>query len=207
MLDILGRYIPEAGLLYCFEQIKIYCVHLKIVNERLSRHGDYRKLPGGGHLITVNAGSNPYRFLITLIHEIAHLVAFIEHGHSIRPHGKEWKQIFKRLMLPLLNPAVFPSDLLPVLAAHFRNPKASSSADARLDRDLGRYDAQESGVFVEELPEGALFAYREKRIFKKGNKRRKRYECLELETKRSYFFQPNARVKPLSEDDQSRRTS
>lgn len=207
MLDILGRYIPEAGLLYCFEQIKIYCVHLKIVNERLSRHGDYRKLPGGGHLITVNAGSNPYRFLITLIHEIAHLVAFIEHGHSIRPHGKEWKQIFKRLMLPLLNPAVFPSDLLPVLAAHFRNPKASSSADARLDRDLGRYDAQESGVFVEELPEGALFAYREKRIFKKGNKRRKRYECLELETKRSYLFQPNARVKPLSEDDQSRRTS
>lgn len=207
MLDILGRYIPEAGLLYCFEQIKIYGVHLKIVNERLSRHGDYRKLPGGGHLITVNAGSNPYRFLITLIHEIAHLVAFIEHGHSIRPHGKEWKQIFKRLMLPLLNPAVFPSDLLPVLAAHFRNPKASSSADARLDRDLGRYDAQESGVFVEELPEGALFAYREKRIFKKGNKRRKRYECLELETKRNYLFQPNARVKPLSEDDQSRRTS
>lgn len=207
MLDILGRYIPEAGLLYCFEQIKIYCVHLKIVNERLSRHGDYRKLPGGGHLITVNAGSNPYRFLITLIHEIAHLVAFIEHGHSIRPHGKEWKQIFKRLILPLLNPAVFPSDLLPVLAAHFRNPKASSSADARLDRDLGRYDAQESGVFVEELPEGALFAYREKRIFKKGNKRRKRYECLELETKRNYLFQPNARVKPLSEDDQSRRTS
>ncbi|MDA0380465.1 MAG: SprT-like domain-containing protein [Bacteroidetes bacterium] len=207
MLDILGRYVPEAGLLYCYEQIKIYGVHLKIVNERLSRHGDYRKLPGGGHLITVNAGSNPYRFLITLIHEIAHLVAFIEHGHSIRPHGKEWKQIFKRLMLPLLNPAVFPSDLLPVLASHFINPKASSSADARLDRELSRYDAQESGVFVEELPEGALFAYREKRIFKKGNKRRKRYECLELETKRNYLFQPNARVKPISEDDQSRRTS
>ena len=207
MLDILGRYVPEAGLLYCYEQIKIYGVHLKIVNERLSRHGDYRKLPGGGHLITVNAGSNPYRFLITLIHEIAHLVAFIEHGHSIRPHGKEWKQIFKRLMLPLLNPAVFPSDLLPVLASHFINPKASSSADARLERELSRYDAQESGVFVEELPEGALFAYREKRIFKKGNKRRKRYECLELETKRNYLFQPNARVKPISEDDQSRRTS
>lgn len=201
MLDILGRYVPEAALMYCFEQIKRYGVHLKIVNERLSRHGDYRKLPDGGHLITVNAGPNPYRFLITLIHELAHLVAFIEHGHHIRPHGKEWKQTFKLLMLPLLNPAVFPKELLPVLATHFKSPKASSSADARLDRELSRYDETVRGVFVEELPEGALFTYREKRIFKKGSKRRKRYECLELETKRNYLFQPNARVMPISDYD------
>lgn len=201
MLDILGRYVPEAALMYCFEQIKRHGVHLKIVNERLSRHGDYRKLPDGGHLITINAGPNPYRFLITLIHEIAHLVAFIEHGHRIRPHGKEWKQTFKLLMLPLLNPAVFPKELLPVLATHFKSPKASSSADSRLDRELSRYDETVRGVFVEELPEGALFAYREKRIFKKGSKRRKRYECLELETKRNYLFQPNARVMPISNYD------
>ena len=201
MLDILGRYVPEAALIYCFEQIKRYGVHLKIVNERLSRHGDYRKLPDGGHLITINAGPNPYRFLITLIHEIAHLVAFIENGHRIRPHGKEWKQTFKLLMLPLLNPAVFPKELLPVLATHFKSPKASSSADARLDRELSRYDETVRGVFVEELPEGAIFAYREKRIFKKGSKRRKRYECLELETKRNYLFQPNARVMPISNYD------
>ena len=201
MLDILGRYVPEAALMYCFEQIKRYGVRLKIVNERLSRHGDYRKLPDGGHLITVNAGPNPYRFLITLIHELAHLVAFIEYGHRIRPHGKEWKQTFKLLMLPLLNPAVFPKELLPVLATHFKSPKASSSADARLDRELSRYDETVRGVFVEELPEGALFTYREKRIFKKGSKRRKRYECLELETKRNYLFQPNARVMPISDYD------
>ena len=201
MLDILGRYVPEAALMYCYEQIKRYDVHLKIVNERLSRHGDYRKLPDGGHLITVNAGPNPYRFLITLIHELAHLVAFIEYGNRIRPHGKEWKQTFKLLMLPLLNPAVFPKELLPALATHFKSPKASSSADARLDRELSRYDETVRGVFVEELPEGALFAYREKRIFKKGSKRRKRYECLELETKRNYLFQPNARVMPIGDHD------
>ena len=201
MLDILGRYVPEAALMYCYEQIKRYGVNLKIVNERLSRHGDYRKLPDGGHLITVNAGPNPYRFLITLIHELAHLVAFIEYGHRIRPHGKEWKQTFKLLMLPLLNPAVFPKELLPALATHLKSPKASSSADARLDRELSRYDETVRGVFVEELPEGALFAYREKRIFKKGSKRRKRYECLELETKRNYLFQPNARVMPISDHD------
>ena len=201
MLDILGRYVPEAALMYCFEQIKRYGVHLKIVNERLSRHGDYRKLPDGGHLITVNAGPNPYRFLITLIHELAHLVAFIEYGQRIRPHGKEWKQTFKLLILPLLNPAVFPKELLPALAIHFKSPKASSSADARLDRELSRYDETVRGVFVEELPEGALFAYREKRIFKKGSKRRKRYECLELETKKNYLFQPNARVMPINDYD------
>jgi hypothetical protein len=201
MLDILGRYIPEAALMYCFEQIKRHGVHLKIVNERLSRHGDYRKMPGGGHLITVNAGANPYRFLITLIHEMAHLVAFVEYGHHIRPHGKEWKQTFKELMLPLLNPAVFPKELLPVLASHFKSPKASSSADARLDQELSQFDPNAHGVFIEELPEGALFTYREKRIFRKGNRRRKRYECLEVETNRKYLFQPNARVSPVTNQD------
>lgn len=201
MLDILGRYVPEAALIYCFEKIKQHGVHLKIVNERLSRHGDYRKLPNGGHLITVNAGPNPYRFLITLIHEIAHLVAFIEHGNRIRPHGKEWKLTFKTLMLPLLNPAVFPKELLPILATHFKSPKASSSADVLLDRELRNYDPVERGVFVEELAEGALFAYREKRIFKKGMKRRKRFECLEIATNRKYLFQPNARVMPIENYD------
>jgi hypothetical protein len=158
-------------------------------------------MPGGGPLITVNAGANPYRFLITLIHEMAHLVAFVEYGHHIRPHGKEWKQTFKELMLPLLNPAVFPKELLPVLASHFKSPKASSSADARLDQELSQFDPNAHGVFIEELPEGALFTYREKRIFRKGNRRRKRYECLEVETNRKYLFQPNARVSPVTNQD------
>jgi hypothetical protein len=43
---------------------------------RQTRHGDYRKGVNGKHEITVNSNLNKYKFLITLIHEISHLVAF-----------------------------------------------------------------------------------------------------------------------------------
>ena len=91
MTELLQKYIPQAAVEPVFNLIKRYNVHLKIVNERVTRHGDYRKMPNGQHQITVNANLNPYRFTITLVHEIAHLVAFTEYGRLIKPHGREWK--------------------------------------------------------------------------------------------------------------------
>ncbi|WP_233486100.1 hypothetical protein, partial [Streptobacillus moniliformis] len=71
--DTLARYIPEHAVRPVFELIVSNQVHLKIVNERQTRHGDYRRSLNGKHEITVNASLNQYKFLITLIHEIAHL--------------------------------------------------------------------------------------------------------------------------------------
>jgi len=76
MSETLQKYLPEHAVNSIFELIVSNGVHLKIVNERVTRHGDYRKGASGKHEITVNANLNKYRFLITLIHEIAHLVAF-----------------------------------------------------------------------------------------------------------------------------------
>src|SRR5690554_4127969 len=100
MTEILEKYIPEAAVAPVFEMIKLHKIHLKIVNERVTRHGDYRKMPNGQHQITVNASLNKYRFLITLVHEVAHLEAFINYSHFIKPHGMEWKRTFQLLMLP-----------------------------------------------------------------------------------------------------------
>lgn len=177
------------------ELIRINEVHLKIVNERVTRHGDYRRLADGKHLITVNATLNKYRFLITLIHEIAHLVAFKKYGRDIKPHGVEWKKTFQYLMLPFIRPEIFPSKLLPLLAKHFRNPKASSSTDAMLSVALQQFDEQqEKKTYVFELPIGSIFKIYNGKLFKKGNKRVKRYECIELNTGKMYLFQPNAVV-------------
>src|SRR5699024_9831990 len=109
MKEILSNYLPERAVAPAFALIKQHGIHLKIVRERHTRHGDYRNL-NGQHLITVNANLNTYRFLITLIHEIAHLLAFEHFGNRIKPHGKEWKQTFQRLMLPFLKPDIFPAD-------------------------------------------------------------------------------------------------
>jgi len=167
-------------------------VHLKIVNERVTRHGDYRRMPDGRHQITVNATLNQYRFLITLVHEIAHLVAFEKYGRRIKPHGLEWKHTFQHLMLPFIRPDVFPPKLLPLLAKHFKNPKASSSTDAQLSVALKKFDIQQSDKsYVFELPTGTVFRIYNGKLYKKGNKRTKRYECIEMSTGRMFLFQPS----------------
>jgi len=187
--------LPERAVLPCFELIQQTQVHLKIVNERVTRHGDYRRMSDGRHQITVNATLNKYRFLITLIHEIAHLVAFEKYGRRIKPHGLEWKHTFQHLMLPFIRPEVFPSKLLPLLAKHFKNPKASSSTDAQLSVALKKYDTQQSDKsYVFELPIDSIFRIYNGKLYRKGNKRIKRYECVEVSTGRIYLFQPNAEV-------------
>lgn len=194
MVNILAKYIPEASVKPVFELIKQHRVFLKIVNERVTRHGDYRQLPSGQHQITVNATLNRYRFLITLIHEIAHLVAIEKYGRRIKPHGAEWKYTFQVLMIPFIRPEVFPNELLPLLARHFRNPRASSDTDAHLSLALKKYDPENDKNFIFEIPHGALFRIHNGRIFKKGNRKVKRYECIEMESGRIYLFNPNAEV-------------
>ena len=195
MDKVLQKYLPERAIGSCLALIKENGVHLKIVNDRVTRHGDYQKLADGQHKITVNATLNKYRFLITLIHEIAHLVAFEKFGHGIKPHGLEWKKTFQHMMLPFIRPEIFPSQLLPLLAKHFRNPKASSSTDARLSIALKQFDVQQSDKsYVFELPLGSVFRIHNGKIYKKGNRRVKRYECVEMGSGRLYLFQPNAEV-------------
>lgn len=198
MEEVLSKYIPERAVAPAFELIKAYNVHLKIVNQRVTRHGDYRRMPNGQHQITVNAGENKYRFFITLIHEIAHLVAFEKYGRRIKPHGKEWKHTFQHLMLPFIRPEIFPEELLPYLARHFKNPKASSDTDAHLSVALKNYDPPTDKNYIFEIPTGATFRIYNGKIFKKGNKRVKRYECVEITTGKVYLFQPNAEVEQIA---------
>ncbi|WP_405329414.1 SprT-like domain-containing protein [Leeuwenhoekiella sp. LLG6367-2.1] len=194
MKEILGKYIPDQAVEPVFELIKALGVHLKIVDERVTRHGDYRRLADGGHQITVNTNLNTYRFLITLIHEIAHLVAFQKYGARIKPHGKEWKYTFQNLMLAFIRPEIFPKQILPVIANHFKNPKASSDTDAKLSLALKEFDPSNDKNYIFEIPEGSYFKIYNGKIFKKGARRVKRYECIETATGRIYLFQPNAEV-------------
>lgn len=196
-MSVLEKYIPRLAVMPLTQLLEMNAVHLKIVNERKTRHGDYRPLPDGSHRITINANLNQYRFLVTLVHEIAHLVAFKKYGLRIKPHGIEWKHTFQHLMLPFLRPDIFPNDVLPVLARHFKNPTASSDTDAVLSVALKKYDAATDKNYIFELVQGAVFVTDNGRKFKKGKKLRKRYECLEMETGKVYLFQPNVQVEVL----------
>ena len=194
MIDSLQDFIPNTA----FDQVSKLLLHdnlvVKIKKERKTRHGDYRRLPNGKHQITINSNLNPYRFLITLVHEIAHFEAYTTYGKLIKPHGPEWKSIFQQLMLPFIRPEVFPNDVLPLLAMHFKNPKASSDSDPVLSLKLKQFDAPNGKTFIFDVPEGSTFRSSNGKVFRKGPKRRTRFECTELASGRLYVFNPNAEV-------------
>jgi len=194
MQHTISHYIPEASIAKVIQLLEHDNLTVLVKKERKTRHGDYRKLPNGKHQITVNGSLNKYRFLITLIHEIAHLEAYKNFGRFIKPHGVEWKRTFQYLMLPFLNPDVFPSEILPILAKHFKNPKASSDTDVQLAYALKQFDANTDKTFIFEIPLQSTFKIYNGRIFKKLKKRRTRYECVEVSTGKIYLFNANAEV-------------
>ncbi|WP_299526068.1 SprT-like domain-containing protein [Winogradskyella sp.] len=190
-------FIPKTAQLQVEALLTKDNLVIKVKKERKTKHGDYRQLSNGKHQITVNSNLNPYRFLITLIHEIAHFEAYNNYGRFIKPHGKEWKMTFQHLMLPFLRPEIFPNELLPLLAKHFKNPKASSDTDEHLALALKQLDEPNDKTYVFEVLLNQRFKLYNDRVFIRGKKRRKRFECIEEKTGKLYLFNPNAEVKLL----------
>ncbi len=193
----LESYIPFEAKTQIEALLANENVLVKVKSERKTKHGDYKMQPNGKHQITINSNLNPYRFLITLVHEIAHLKAYKTYGRIIKPHGKEWKNTFQHLMLPFLRPEIFPETLLPLLAQHFKNPKASSDTDIELALALKKLNTESNKTLVFEVEEGNSFQLYNGRIFRKGKTRRKRIECIEIKSGRVYLFNPNAEVELL----------
>lgn len=198
MQNTLQQYIPEHSLQPVLQLLDHDHLVVKVKKERKTRHGDYKRLPNNKHQITINSNLNKYRFLITLIHEIAHFEAYKEHGRAIKPHGIEWKLTFQHLMLHFLNPNVFPDSLLPLLANHFKNPRASSDTDVNLAIALKQFDEPNGKTYIFEVPFGNTFKLYNGKVFKMGNRRVKRYECVEVNTGKMYLFNPNAEVELLN---------
>ncbi|MBE7629714.1 SprT-like domain-containing protein [Tenacibaculum piscium] len=192
MREILLKYIPENAILLVEYLIKEYQINLKIVDKRQSKHGDFRTFPNGKTQITINNNLNKQQFLLTLIHEIAHHITHQKFG-KVQPHGNEWKTVFQHLMLPFLRPDIYPTKILPYLAHYLKNPKASTDSDVHLSLALKGGIASVGKVFVFEILNGELFQFKGN-LYRKGNKRRTRFECLNLVNKRVYLFNQNAEV-------------
>lgn len=191
-ITTLQDYLPAGTYEPVLAYLQHYRVHLTVTRERKSLLGDYRhRIHNKNHRISVNGNLNSYAFLITLLHELAHLLTFEKFGNRVSAHGKEWKQVFGQLLAQFIQHNVFPDDIRTTLLHSLHDPAASSCADEALMRTLRNYDQNKSNlVFVETLAEGSLFKTHDGKIFRKGEKLRKRFKCEEIKTKKLYLFSP-----------------
>lgn len=175
----------------------------RISRSRKTKLGDYRApFRDGPHKISVNHDLNMYAFLITTIHEFAHLQTWQQHQHRVKPHGQEWKLHYKELMAPFLQLNIFPADILQAIVRYIENPAASSCTDINLYRILKKYDKDQPGQHtIESIPDDSIFALQDGRIFQKQEKLRKRYKCIELSTDRIYLIHPIAEVVLLEDTE------
>jgi len=198
-LLLLKKYLPENSFYYVSGLISKENIRIKIGPARKTRLGSFR--PGNnGRYATINISGtlNPYSFLITLLHELAHLAVWKKHGRKALPHGMEWKVEFIELMIPVLKSEIFPGDVLVPLSHYMENPGASTNRSPALTLALKQFDpVREDVLELQELPDGEKFLFNGNRVFKKLHKVRTRYLCAEVKTNRKYSFSPLAEIKKL----------
>ncbi len=200
-VKVLERYLPPDAAPLIGRWIDYFKCEFKISRNRGTKFGDYRSpYAGKGHRISVNYDLNPYAFLVTTVHEFAHLHTWNEHEQKAKPHGTEWKNNFKKMMQPFFEKEIFPADVKRAISNYLDNPAASSCSDLNLYRSLRKYDAPKEAVTtVEKLPFKALFKIKGDRVFRKEEQLRKRFKCVEIKTKRVYLFSPVAEVELVEE--------
>jgi len=200
-IKVLEAYLPAKAAPLISRWIDYFVCEFKVSRNRNSKFGDYRHPFGAqGHRISVNYDLNQYAFLVTTVHEFAHLHTWNQHKHKVKPHGAEWKANFKRMMQPFFEMEIFPPEVKRAIENYLNNPAASSCSDLNLYRSLRQYDPPKPDhLTVEKLPVKALFKLKDGRIFRKEERLRKRYRCVEVSSKRVYLFSPVAEVELVTE--------
>lgn len=193
----LQPFLPKGSLEKVLVYFEKYSVFLKITRERKSLLGDYRNPTKVQplHRISVNANLNPYSFLITLLHEIAHMLTFVNYGPKVSPHGPEWQAQYRRIITKFLNQDIFPKRLEKVILESLMEAKASTCSDPALYRALKAYDKRPEHLkYVEDIPTNALFHTLDGKKFQMLGKLRTRYRCKDIKTGKLYNFHPMVEV-------------
>jgi hypothetical protein len=167
----MSRSLPHAGLWprlpesthgYVAGLLAAHPVDVRLSRPRRTKLGDHRAPTAlrRRHRISVNEDLNPYAFLTTLLHEIAHAATWESHRariRRVRPHGSEWKAEFERILQPVVAGGMLPDDIdarltdmstvtgksrnqliIEILSETFDREDATAEADRIFDKLIAR---------------------------------------------------------------------
>jgi SprT protein len=192
--EILHKHVPQVTYSYCLQLWQRHPFDFRLRKRRISKAGDFTCHHGRVPRITINHDLPSLEFLLTYVHEVAHLHVHQQHGFRAEAHGEEWKKSFQQLLHPLLGEHIFPEPVLSCLKQHMINPKASTYSDSTLTKLLRSRDPRAAKTtLLSDLPEGSVFDLHG-RWFKKGKLKRTRVLCQEIKSKRQYLVPADAPV-------------
>lgn len=186
--SLLNKYLPANSIDFANSLIYNNKVFFKITPERFTKKGDYHPPQNGkGHIITVNGSLPEYEFLLTFLHEFAHLFVWEKYKNTVQAHGKEWKSEFQSILLDAINLKLFPEKLEKIIFYQYlRKEGFSAQPNTALLNVLRELNNDDRKILVGDLPIGSKFWLKNKMCFVKGEKLRKRYKCKECISGKSY---------------------
>lgn len=196
---ILRRYLPPSAVEPIYNYIVANGVRFHIKRQRNSKLGDYR-MPQPRHNyneISINGDLPPHFFLLVMLHEMAHLETFKVYGRTVQPHGHEWQQQYRTLLIQYYNEGHFPPEVYPLLKKYTARIPLNRAAGEELERQLRQIDDPSNDeLLLKDLPVGTLFRLKSRPniLFRSVEKRRTRYRCIDTATNLSYLVSGNAQV-------------
>ena len=194
-MKAVAPHMPDGWQAAIHTMLSANPILVRVVRSRKTKHGDH--LVTGSRefsIITVNASGNPWQFVLTLLHEIAHAEVAHHSMHRIAPHGKEWKLAFRQLLQAHRH--LFPPDLVDPVMEYARNPLYSADSHGALGTALRRHDKQDLRPTVQELALGQRFSLDGKTVLIRQQLLRKWYRCVTTDG-RALRVSPMARVHTL----------
>lgn len=202
--SILSVFLPSTAVepVYCF--VRENNVRFRITAARTSKLGDYRR-PSPQHPfheISINGDLPKYFFLMVLLHEMAHLKTFVTYGRDVQPHGHEWQEQYRQLLIKYFNEGHFPAETYPLFRRYTDHVPLNRAAGQELEKALKHYGMvqnEKPQTILDDLPSGTSFRLKSQpdRVFINLEKRRTRHLCSEKGTGRKYLVSGNAEVEVI----------
>lgn len=173
-IDPREKYFPGKTGSRMLEWLREKKCTLEVVKDRKTLNGDYSP---ADRKIKINEGLVGFRFLITFLHEFAHVNATdegIEDSHTdCSSHGRLWKNYFSKLLINECNKYdTFPEELLPHVYKYAQDITATTPLF--LTNAIKQYENPDKKfTSLRDIPEGAKFLIPNKEeVYVKGPKLR-----------------------------------